>query len=316
VWEALSQLLGASFFAATLRLATPLYFATLGGIYSERSGVVNIGLEGMMLMGAFFGTAVTVWTGSVWLGVMGALVVGSATGLFLAFFTVTLKADQIVCGIALNLLALGFTNFMHDLLFRPEAGANLTNTPPFPVLDIPFLSQIPFLGEVLFDQNLMVYAALILVPISTFILFRTVIGLTIRSVGEHTRAADTVGINVNLVRYACVAVSGALAGVGGSFLSLGNVHYFVQNMTAGRGYIALAAVIFGKWHPVGALVAVLIFGAADAFQYRIQALGVVAIPPQFPIMLPYILTIIALAVFIGRSVAPAEDGKPYVKEHS
>lgn len=296
--------------AATVRMAIPVLFGGLGGLYSERSGVVNIGIEGMMLAGALAGVAGSYFTGSPWIGVIFGMVAGGGLALIHAYVTISLRVDQIVSGIAINMLSLGLTSFAFRAMF------GITTTPvkvkAFEPLPIPVLSKLPILGEILFQQNILVYLAFLLVPISTFILYRTSIGLSIRSVGEHPKAADTVGINVISLRYKCVLISGLLAGLGGCFLSLGQFNMFVDNMVAGRGFIAVAAVIFGKWNPWGILLASLIFGAADALQIRFQAAGL-GIPYQFLLMLPYLITILAMTGLVGKTTPPAASGKPYAK---
>jgi ABC-type uncharacterized transport system permease subunit len=296
--------------ASMLRFATPLLFAALGGIMSERSGVVNIGLEGMMLMGAFFGIYGSDLLGSWVGGIAVAVVAGGLLALAHAAFSISLRADQIVSGTAVNFLALGITGYV----FIAHYGD--TGTPDsisrVPDLHIAFLGDNSFLGDALGHANLMTWLALLLVPFLTFVLFRTRRGLRLRAVGEKPRAADTVGINVFRTRYVAVTLSGMLAALGGAYLSVGFVGSFSQNMTEGRGFIALAAVIFGKWRPAGALVATLLFGFSSALANRLPTFSAsTAVLFQ---ALPYILTLIAVAGVIGRSRPPASDGIPYVKE--
>ncbi len=312
VWSAL--------IAATLRWATPLTFAALGGMFSERSGVVNIGLEGMMLMGAFFGAWGADKTGS-WLG---GVVIGLAGGAALAFiyaiFAIHLRADQIVGGTAVNFLALGITGYLYNDIY----GNNGTpqNLPAVPDVHLGWLHSIPphglgnFLVNSFGSLNLMIWLSLALLPMSYFALFKTAIGLRVRSVGEHPRAADTVGISVYGTRYAAVTLSGALAALGGVFLSLGYVNAFTENMTAGRGFIALAALIFGGWRPFGAFAACLLFGFSSALAQRLPDLSA-SESAAWPVLfqaLPYVLTLIAVAGIIGRSIPPAADGQPYQKQ--
>lgn len=296
--------------SASLRLSVPILFAALGGMYSERSGVVNIGLEGIMLIGAFSGVVGSYFSGSQWIGALAAILSGLLIGALFALITVRIKINQIVSGVAINLLAVGLTSFFYRALF------GITTTPitvkAFESVNIPLLSNIPVLGEIFFRQTILVYIAFLLVPISAFILYRTSWGLSIRTVGEHPMAADTVGIPVDKVRTICVLISGALAGLGGSFLSLGQFNMFVDNMISGRGFIAVAAVIFGKWNPKGILMASLIFGVADALQIRLQTAGV-AIPYQFLLMFPYLLTVVAVTGIVGRTVSPRALGQPYEK---
>jgi len=300
-----------NFLAADIRTAVPLLLAATGLIFSERAGVVNIGVEGMMLIGSLAGVVGSYFLGSAWLGVLVAILTGIVCGLFFAYLVVSAQADQVVIGAAFNILGLGVTTSFARVIF----GVN-TAPPPidsFHPVAIPVLSKIPVLGPVLFNQTELVYLALVLVPVAHFILFRTALGLKIRAVGEHPRAADTVGINVYRVRYGACIVGGALAGLAGSYLSLSLLNFFTENMTAGRGFIALAAVIFGKWTPLGTLGATLLFGAGDALQYRLQAANS-GIPYQVLLMIPYLLTIAALAGFVGKAIPPAASGKPYSKE--
>lgn len=296
--------------SASIRLSVPILFAALGGMYSERSGVVNIGLEGIMLVGAFAGVVGSYFTGSYWMGALVAVLSGVMIAALFAFITVKIKINQIVSGVAINLLAIGLTSFFYRALF------GITTVPitvkAFEPVNIPILSNIPIVGEILFRQTILVYVAFLLVPISYYIFYKTSLGLSIRTVGEHPMAADTVGIPVNKVRTICVLISGALAGLGGCFLSLGQFNMFVDNMVSGRGFIAVAAVIFGKWSPKGVLMASLIFGVADALQIRIQMSGV-AIPYQFLLMFPYLLTVVAVTGIVGRTTSPKALGKPYEK---
>jgi general nucleoside transport system permease protein len=299
--------------ASTLRYATPLTFAAIGGMFSERSGVVNIGLEGMMLMGAFFGVWGADKTDSWELGVLIAMLAGIALALVHAVFTISLRADQIVTGTAINFLALGITGY----LFVSTYGAQGTPTtvPEIPDISLGFLNNVYFLGPVFGTLNLMIWLSFALLIVSYLVMFKTHIGLRIRSVGEHPKAADTVGISVYRTRYAAVSTSGALAALGGAYLSLGFVHTFDQNITGGRGFIALAALIFGKWRPFGAFAAALLFGFSSALgdhlpDYFKQGSAV----PQLFNTLPYLLTIVAVAGVIGRSIPPAAIGRSYQKQ--
>jgi len=305
-------------FAATLVFATPLTYAALGGMFSERSGVVNIGLEGMMLMGAFFGALGADKTGSWTLGILIGMASGCVLGLVHAAFAIHLRSDQIVTGTAINFLALGITGYLYNDIYG-NAGTP-TNLPAIPNVHLGFLSSIPpsglgsFLEDVFGGLNLMIWLSYAVLILSWLILFRTALGLRIRSVGEHPRAADTVGISVYGIRYVSVVVSGGLAAMGGVFLSLGFVNSFTENMTAGRGFIALAALIFGKWRPFGAFGATLLFGFASALAPQFQN---VQSWQQYQVLfeaLPYLLTLIAVAGLIGRSIPPAADGRPYAKQ--
>jgi ABC-type uncharacterized transport system permease subunit len=301
VWSAL--------FAAMLRFATPLTFAALGGMFSERSGVVNIGLEGMMLMGAFFAIMAADKLDSWWLGLLVGIASGGAAALVHAVFSIHLRADQIVGGTAINLLAVGVTGYLFIDIYGTEGTP--TDIPSIPNVHLGFLGD-GFLGDVFGRLNLMIWIAIVLVPLTWAIMFKTPIGLRIRACGEHPRAADTVGINVYAVRYGAVIVSGMLAAAGGAYLSIGFVNSFNENMTAGRGFIALAALIFGNWRPYGAAAACLLFGFSSALAQRLpEYSGSAATLFQ---ALPYVLTLIAVAGVIGRSIPPAAVGRPYRKQ--
>jgi ABC-type uncharacterized transport system permease subunit len=296
--------------AATLRFATPLTLAALGGIVSERSGVINVGLEGMMLMGAFFGIFGADLLDSWFLGLLVGMAAGGLLALVHAFFAIQLRADQVVSGMALNFLALGITGY----IFLDHYGDQGTpdNIPRVPDVSIPGVKDIGFVGDAIGKANLLTWLALIGVVLLAVYLFRTPSGLRLRSVGEHPRAAETVGISVPRTRYLAVTVSGMLAAMGGAYLSIAFVGSFNQGMTAGRGFIALAAVIFGNWRPGGALAAALLFGFSSALAQRLPAFS-----PSSAVLfqaLPYVLTLIAVAGVIGRSRPPAAVGQPYVKE--
>ena len=300
------------FLAATIRMATPLGFAAVGGVFSERSGVFNIALEGMMLGGAFGAVMGSHLSGNLWVAVLVAALSGGVLAVVHAVACVSFGANQIVTGVALNLLALGGTTYLSRVILR---SANIERVKAFEVLPIPGLSEIPVLGPVLFQQTALVYLLAGLLPVATVVLLKTPWGLAVRAVGEYPRAADTAGLSVTGIRYACVIISGIMAGIGGAFLSISHVKMFTENMSAGRGFIALTAIIFGKWHPVGAFTACLIFGAADALQLRIQTYDL-GIPYQIPVMLPYVLALLAMCGLVGRSPAPAAAGIPYRKEES
>ena len=303
--------------AATLRWATPLVFAAIGGLFSERSGVVNIGLEGMMLMGAFFGVYGADVTDSWVLGILIGMASGAALALVHAFFSIHLRSDQIVSGTAINFLALGLTGYLYIDLYGTEGTADI---PPVPDVHLNFLEKVPpdqlgnYLDRAFGQLNLLVWLALATVVLAYIVVFRTTLGLRIRSVGEHPRAADTVGISVYGIRYLAVVTSGALAALGGVYLSIGFVHSFTENMTAGKGFIALAALIFGKWKPFGVLGAALLFGFASAVAPRLENVESWATYGTLFQTLPYILTLIAVAGVIGRSIPPAAVGRPYVKQ--
>lgn len=296
---------------STFRLGTPLLLAALGETVSERSGVINIGIEGIMLTGAFVGFSVTYAFGSPAYGAIAATVAGAILGLVFALACVTMRADQVVVGTALNMFAMGVTGFLYRRIFGLSGSARLVQT--FPVVRIPILSDIPVLGPVLFSHNIIVYLALILVPIIWVLFYKTSAGLAIISAGQHPRAADTAGIDIFRLRYLSLIFAGMVGGLGGSFLSIAHTNTFFEMMTAGRGFIALAVVIFGKWDPWGVLGASLLFGGANALQLRLQAIGQ-DIPYHIILMLPYILTIIAVVSVSKRKVgAPAALGVPYRK---
>lgn len=309
--ETLTAIFSTGLIAAMLRFATPLAFAAIGGVLNERSGVVNIGLEGMMLAGAFFGIWAAAWSGSWVVGVLMAMVFGGLFALIHAFFSIHLRADQIVVGFAINFLALGLTGY----LFRSIYGTQGTPSDVDRVPDVKlpaFFRDIPFIGDIFGQLNLMIWLMLALVIVAWIALFRTPVGLRLRAVGEHPRAADTVGVNVYLVRYAAVVASGMLAALGGAYLSIGFTGTFNENMTAGRGFIALAAVILGKWSPLGAFGACLLFGFGFAISIPLQREA--DISANLLSTLPYVLTLIALVGVIGRSIPPAAVGRPYAKQ--
>ena len=309
----LKDVLTAGLLASTLRFATPLAFAAMGGIFSERSGVVNIGLEGMMLTGAFFAVWGSIWSGSWVIGLLMAMVFGALLALIHAFFSIHLRADQIVSGFAVNFLALGVTGYLFSDLY--SGGIQTGDVSRVPTLSLNFLDNIPGIGSFLHDVfgglSLLVWIMFVAVGLTYVVLFRTPLGLRIRSVGEHPRAADTVGISVYGIRYLAVTTSGVLAALGGAFLSIGFVGTFSENMTSGRGFIALAAVIFGKWRPGLAFLATLLFGFGFALAIPLQREA--GISENLVSTLPYVLTLVALVGLIGRSIPPAAVGRPYIK---
>jgi ABC-type uncharacterized transport system permease subunit len=296
------------FLAASMRLAIPIMLAALGGIYNERAGVLNIGMEGMMLGGSLVGFVVGYFTNNMWLGVVAAATAGALIGFVLAFFTVSLDGDQVVVGIALNLLMIGVTSFLFRAIFGVSVEQpRVSGFSPYP---IPFLSEIPVLGPLFFRQTWLVYITYFLIGISYVIIFHSAWGLQIISTGENPEATETMGIDVVRTRYSSLVISGMMSGIGGAFLSLGATRLFLDNMTAGRGYIALAILVLGRRQPFGLLGAALLFGAADALQLRTQILNI-GIPFQFMLMLPYVLTIIVLAIFVRRTDNPAALGIHY-----
>lgn len=301
----------AGLFSGTILLAVPLVFGAMGGVLGERVGVVNIAIEGQLLAGAFSAAVAASITGSPWLGLLGALVAGALVGLVLAVFSISYWVEQVIVGVVLNVLVLGFTNFMFGQILTQHADT-LNSPPRLSPWAIPLLGEIPLVGPVLFRQSPLVYLLYVVVAVLAWALYRTKWGLRVRAVGEHPKAADTVGINVIATRYRTVILAGAIAGVGGAFFSLVAVQGFNREMTGGAGYIALAAVIFGKWDPVRAMLAALLFGFASNLQGTLGVIGA-PVPSEFMLMLPYLVTLLAVAGFVGRSRAPAATGVPYRK---
>jgi len=294
--------------ASGIRLATPYLFASIGETFGQRSGVLNLGVEGQMLLGAFAAFYVAFTTGNLWLGVLAALIVGGLMGLAMAFVTVNLQAEQGISGIGFYLFGLG----MSDLLFQKLLGT-VETVKGFPAVNIPVLSSIPILGEIFFQQNVMVYIAYLMVPIAWFVLNKTTIGLKIRSVGENPEAADSLGVSVAGVRYFTVILGGMLSGVAGASLSIALLNVFQQNMTSGIGFIAVALVYFGGWRPVGVLLGALLFSMVNALQLWIQVLNI-PIPSDFAVMMPYVLTILALVFAVQRVRPPSALTKPFERE--
>ncbi|WP_431933243.1 ABC transporter permease [Micromonospora sp. RP3T] len=294
----------------TFVLALPLIFGALAGVLCERSGVVNVAIEGQLLMGAFSGALFGSISGSVWVGLVAAAIGGAFISLLLAVFAIRYLVDQVVMGIVLNLLAVGITGFLYERLMATDA-AKYNSAPRFSNWEIPLLKDIPLIGPALFRGNIFLYLGLLLVLVIHLALFRTRWGLRTRSVGEHPTAADTLGVKVLRLRYRNVIMAGLVAGVGGASYTLA-LYSFTKNMIGGKGFIALAALIFGRWSPTGALLAALFFGFADQLATYLGAIGS-SIPSQFLAMLPYLATILAVAGLVGKVRAPAADGKPYIK---
>lgn len=290
--------------------SVPIAFGALSGVMCERVAVINIGIEGMLLAGAFTGAVIGSTIGN-WAGLVAATLVGGALAWVLAVLSVKYRVDQIISGFAINIFALGLTSFLTSQILVENPSLNQPTV--FPVWKVPLLGDIPFFGPVLFQQNIFVYALFILTAAMTYGLFQTRWGLRSRAVGEYPKAADTLGVNVFRLRYLNVTLGGMIAGFGGAYFTLGSVGSFNENMTAGRGFIGLAAMIVGRWHPVGALAAALVFGFADSLQVKLAILNT-GIPSEFLLMAPYILTIIVVAGLVGQSRPPAADGQPYIKE--
>ena len=295
----------------TVSLSVPLIFGAMGGVISERVGVVNVAIEGQLLAGAFSSALIASVTNNLYLGLLGAAVAGVLVSFVLAAFSIKYFVDQVIVGVVLNVLVIGLTSFLYSQVLTENP--QLLNTPPrFSRIEIPVLGEIPILGPVLFEQTIIVYIMYVVVGLVYFGLFHTKWGLRVRAVGEHPTAADTVGINVTGTRFWNVSLAGAIAGLGGAYFTLGAVGAFGKEMTAGAGFIALAAVIFGRWDPIRATLAALLFGFATNLQ---NVLGIIGspVPSEFMLMLPYVVTIFAVAGLVGRSRGPAASGKPYIK---
>jgi simple sugar transport system permease protein len=295
----------------SLLLAVPLIFGALSGVLCERAAVINIAIEGQLLAGAFLSAVVASLTGNLWVGLIAAPVAGLLVAYVLAVFTVRYFVDQIIVGVVLNVLVIGITNFLYGRLLAPNQDT-WNNPGIFSRFKIPILGDIPIIGPVLFNQRVIVYIMYVAVAVLEVALFRTRWGLRVRAVGEHPQAADTVGIKVNRLRFQNVLLGGLVAGLGGAFFTLGSVGNFSKEMTSGAGFIALAAMIFGRWSPIGAMFAALLFGFANNLQIVLNIVGT-PIPSDFMLMAPYIATILAVAGLVGRVRAPAADGQPYIK---
>ncbi|WP_412881198.1 ABC transporter permease [Curtobacterium phoenicis] len=295
-----------------LGLSVPLVFGALGGVISERVGVVNIAIEGQFLAGAFTSALVASVTGTPWAGLVGAVVAGVLVSFILAAFSIKYLVDQVIVGVVINAFVSGLTGFLYSQVLSPNE-STLNVGLRFPKLEIPLLHQIPIIGPIFFEQTVVVYLAYVAVAVVTFCLFKTRWGLRLRSVGEHPQAADTVGINVNRTRFWNVSLAGAIAGLGGAYFTLDAVGGFTKDMTAGAGYIALAAVIFGRWDPIRATLAALLFGFASNLQNALSVVQGSPVPSEFLLMLPYVVTILAVAGLVGQVRGPAAAGKPYIK---
>jgi simple sugar transport system permease protein len=291
-----------------IRLATPYLYAGIGETFSQRSGVLNLGVDGQMLMGAFAGFYVVFSTGNLWLGLLAALAVGALMGLAMAFISVTLHAEQGISGIGVYLFGLGLS----ELLFQETIGT-VETVSGFRPLNIPVLSSIPILGEILFSHNILVYGAFLLVPVAWFVLHKTTFGLNIRAVGENPEAADSLGVSVARVRYFTVTLGGALSGMAGASLSIALLNVFQQNLTNSLGFIAVALVYFGGWRPFGLLTGALIFSMLNALQVWVQTLGI-PVPAEVALMMPYVLTIVVLALSVQRVRPPSALTKPFLRE--
>lgn len=312
-----NSLLRASFIISLLsgmiRLASPILFAALGELVVEKAGILNLNVEGSMTMGAFIGFAVARETGNLWLGVLGAGLSGALLSLIMAFLSVNLKVDQTITGLALNIFASGFSFYIYRILYQDFVGGNMPTVQPFVALKIPLLSEIPVLGTILFSQHALSYIAFLLVPAIFYFLYRTKYGLALRCLGENPRTVDMKGLSVNTYQYLALIFGGIMSGIGGSFLTLASAGLFVGDIAAGRGWIAIAIVIFGNWKPTGIMWATLFFALLNSFQMQFQSLNI-QLPYQVVLALPYILTILALIFSRRKQGAPLSLGIPYNRE--
>jgi ABC-type uncharacterized transport system permease subunit len=297
--------------SSTLARATPIALAALCGVISERAAVVNIGIEGIMLLSAQAAVMAGTLTHNLFIGLIAALLTGAIVAAIHAVLVIRFKVDQIVSGVAINIFGVGMTSFISQRYLESNVDL-LNNSGTFKIISIPLLSKIPILGPIFFENSPIVYLMLLIVAILYVVLFYTPWGLRTRAVGEHPKAADTLGVNVYLTRYVNVIIGGMIAGLGGAYFTIGAVGRFDQNMTAGKGFIGLAAMIFGKWNPIGAFLSSLLFGFADSLQVKMQILSV-PIPSSFLAMAPYVITMIVLTGIVGRAIPPAADGQPYEK---
>jgi len=309
--ELLDVIFNINTFSAAIRISVPLVFAAIGGVFSERAGVINLGLEGMLLAGAFAGVLGSYLTGNPYLGVLLAMIVGALTAWVLGIFTLKFEANHVVCGVGLNILLLGITTWLMQIIWGSRGTSD--NVIGLKEITIPGLASVPILGKLFGSHNILVYLMFIVVAFSWIVLYKTPFGLRLRMVGEHPKAADTLGIKIRKIQYTSLIYSGMLCGLGGAYLSLGQLNWFSMNMSAGRGYMALAANIFGNWNPLGAFGASYLFAFTDAMQMRMQALNL-PIPSEIIQMIPYVLTILVLAGAMIKSRGPAALGKHYKTE--
>jgi general nucleoside transport system permease protein len=308
----LLTILDVGFFAALIRIATPLLLATLGELYSERSGVLNLGIEGIMLLGAMVGFTAAYFSGDLWVGVLAALATGALAGLVMALLAVVLGVSQHVSGIGMTLLATGLAFYLYRLIFgQPAVPPNLV---AFAAVPIPLLADIPFIGPILFNQNAITYIALLAVPATAFLLYRTQWGLDLRTVGENPRAADAAGVSVWSMRTQALVLGGALIGLAGAYLTIAQFNAFTFGVVSGRGWVSIALVVFGQWRPWRCAAGALLFGFLEALQLRLQATNTLHLPYEVFLMLPFVLTIVAMALVSRNARAPAALLKPFRKE--
>ncbi len=310
--EILSQIFQIGFFAALIRIATPLIFGTIGELFTERAGVLNLGIEGIMMLAAMTGFSTTYFTHSLWLGILAAMVTGVLAGLLMGLLTVSLGLSQHVSGIGITLLCSGLSFFFYRLIFGQPS--SLPKIKPFEVVPVPLLSKIPIIGPIVFDQFALVYIALIIVPVSAWILYSTPWGLNLRTVGENPRAAFSAGVSVTAYRYQGLAIAGALAGLAGAFLSMAQYDAYTFGVISGRGWVCIALIVFGQWDPWKSAAGAFLFAFIDALQLRLQASGVIHVPYQVFLMMPFVFTIIGMALVSRNARVPAALLKPFRKE--
>lgn len=310
--DLLNETILISMFAATVRIATPLLFAALGELITEKAGILNLGVEGTMLMSAFSAFLVTYQTGSLWLGVLGAVATGGLMGLIMVFMVSTLKVEQVVTGLALNLFAVGMSLYLYKVALG-ESSTSFPTIDVFQTVRIPVLASLPYVGPILFSHKLLTYVALLMVPVVWFFLYRTKYGLEIRCLGENPRVIDTKGLSVVARQYAAVICGSMMTGLGGAFVTIGSTERFVPEITAGRGWLAIVIVIAGNWRPTWILVAALVFAFLEAFQLQVQAIGV-QMPYQVLLALPYVVAILVMILNRARSQEPKQLGVPYFRE--
>jgi len=310
--EILSQILQVGFFAALVRIATPLIFGTIGELYAERAGVLNLGIEGIMMFSAMAGFSAAYFTHSLWLGVLVAVLTGMLGGLLMAVLCVSLGLSQHVSGIGITLLFSGLSFFLYRLIFGQPSTIPVIE--PFHTVNIPWLAKIPLLGPILFDQYALVYLAFLIVPVTAWMLFRTPWGLNLRTVGENPQAANSAGVSVAATRYQALMISGMFMGLGGAFLSMAQYNAFTFGVISGRGWICIALVVFGQWSPYKSMAGALLFAFIDALQLRLQASNLIHIPYQLFLMMPYVLTILGMALVSRNARAPAALLLPFRKE--
>lgn len=310
--EIITQIFQIGFFTALIRIATPLIFGTLGELFAERAGILNLGIEGIMMLAAMTGFSTAYFSGSLWLGVLAAIITGMIAGLLMALLTVTLGLSQHVSGIGTTLLCSGLSFFFYRLIFgQPSSIPKIT---AFETVPLPFLASIPVIGSIFFNQFALVYVAMLIVPISAFILFQTPWGLHLRTVGENPYAADAAGVNVHRMRYQALLISGALMGLAGAFLSMAQYNAYTFGVISGRGWVCIALIVFGQWSPWKSAAGALLFAFIDAFQLRLQAGSIIDVPYQVFLMMPFVLTIIGMAMVSRNARAPAALLKPFRKE--